>query len=182
MTKERLLAKTLRAEITAHYCNPNALRGQPRPTRVDSALDDQTCSRARASITSWSNYAPTPLHPLPALAHEIGIGQLLYKDEATRFGLGSFKALGGAYGVLHCVAQEISVRSSTPTDIDALMTAARAQSRRSVPRWCVCRGITENLRARQHRMQQRTTGCSSLILPGVATLKSQGQSWPGIPS
>ena len=122
MTKERLLAKTLRAEITAHYCNPNALRGQPRPTRVDSALDHQTCSHARASITSWSNYAPTPLHPLPALAHEIGIGQLLYKDEATRFGLGSFKALGGAYGVLHCVAQEISVRSSTPTDIDALMT------------------------------------------------------------
>ena len=128
MTKERLLAKTLRAEITAHYCNPNALRGQPRPTRVDSALDDQTCSRARASITSWSNYAPTPLHPLPALAHEIGIGQLLYKDEATRFGLGSFKALGGAYGVLHCVAQEISVRSSTPTDIDALMTGQLSEA------------------------------------------------------
>ena len=128
MTQKRLLAKTLRAEIAAQYCNPNALRGQARPARVDSALDDQTCSRARAAITSWSNYAPTPLHSLPALAHEIGIGQLLYKDESTRFGLGSFKALGGAYAVLHSVAQEISVRGSTATDIEALMTGQLSQA------------------------------------------------------
>ncbi|MBU55254.1 MAG: diaminopropionate ammonia-lyase [Acidiferrobacteraceae bacterium] len=128
MTQKRLLAKTLRAEIAAQYCNPNALRGQARPARVDSALDDQTCSRARAAITSWSNYAPTPLHSLPALAHEIGIGQLLYKDESTRFGLGSFKALGGAYAVLHSVAQEISVRGSTATDIKALMTGQLSEA------------------------------------------------------
>ena len=99
MTQKRLLAKTLGAEIAKHHSNLRAIPKQPRPEIVDSALDDLTCSRARALITSWSTYEPTPLHVLPSLAHEIGIARLFYKDEATRFGLGSFKALGGAYAV-----------------------------------------------------------------------------------
>jgi diaminopropionate ammonia-lyase len=33
------------------------------------------------------------------MAHALGIDTLLYKDEGSRFGLGSFKALGGMYGV-----------------------------------------------------------------------------------
>ena len=99
MTQKRFLAKTLGAEIAKHHFNLKAIPRQSRPEIVDSALDIRTCSRARASITSWPTYAPTPLHDLPALADEIGIAQLFYKDEATRLGLGSFKALGGAYAV-----------------------------------------------------------------------------------
>ena len=121
MTQKRFLAKTLGAEIAKHHFNLKAIPRQSRPEIVDSALDIRTCSRARASITSWPTYAPTPLHDLPALADEIGIAQLFYKDEATRFGLGSFKALGGAYAVLHSVAQEISKQRGTATDIEALM-------------------------------------------------------------
>lgn len=44
-------------------------------------------------------YRPTALHELPGLAARLGIGELLVKDETTRLGLGSFKALGGAYAV-----------------------------------------------------------------------------------
>ena len=128
MTQKRILAKTLGAEIAKHHFNLKAIPRQSRPEIVDSALDIQTCSRARASITSWPTYAPTPLHNLPALADEIGIAQLFYKDEATRLGLGSFKALGGAYAVLHSVAQEISVRGSTATDIEALMAGQLSQA------------------------------------------------------
>jgi len=62
--------------------------------------------RARAEITSWPGYAPTPLHrldfPGPASVH--------YKDEGTRFGLGSFKALGGAYAVLKVIQAELAKR------------------------------------------------------------------------
>jgi diaminopropionate ammonia-lyase len=36
------------------------------------------------------------LRDLPALAAQAGLGAIRLKDEATRFGLGSFKALGGA--------------------------------------------------------------------------------------
>jgi diaminopropionate ammonia-lyase len=58
-------------------------------------------------ITSWPDYQPTPLLDLPALANTLGVGRLSYKDESHRFGLGTFKALGGAYGVLRVIQDEV---------------------------------------------------------------------------
>ena len=57
--------------------------------------------RARREISSWPEYRPTPLVPLPGLARAAGLGAIWYKDEGGRFGLGSFKALGGAYALSH---------------------------------------------------------------------------------
>lgn len=51
-------------------------------------------------ISSWEGYGPTPLVELPGLAEALGLGRVLYKDEGHRLGLGSFKALGGMYGVM----------------------------------------------------------------------------------
>lgn len=48
----------------------------------------------------------TPLHALPGLAGDLGVGALHVKDEGFRLGLGSFKALGGAYAVARLVAEE----------------------------------------------------------------------------
>jgi len=70
--------------------------------------------RARAEITSWSGYAPTPLHDLPELAARAGIGALRLKDESGRFGLGSFKALGGAYAVAKVLAGELGRTGVAP--------------------------------------------------------------------
>src|SRR5215475_5492982 len=53
--------------------------------------------RARLEISRWPGYTPTPLLDLRTTAHELAIGQLLYKDESGRLGQGSFKTLGGAY-------------------------------------------------------------------------------------
>jgi diaminopropionate ammonia-lyase len=55
--------------------------------------------RASATIRNWQGYGPTPLLSLPWAAKASGIAQVLYKDESPRFGLQSFKALGGAYAV-----------------------------------------------------------------------------------
>lgn len=44
-------------------------------------------------------YAPTPLLALPALAAELGIGEVWIKYEAERFGLPAFKMLGASYAV-----------------------------------------------------------------------------------
>ena len=55
-------------------------------------------------IASWPGYAPTPLVDLPALAADLGLGRIRIKDEGGRFGLGSFKALGGAYAVERALA------------------------------------------------------------------------------
>lgn len=64
--------------------------------------------RASSEIRGWPGYAMTPMHDLPSLATAYGIGCLRMKDEASRFGLGSFKALGGAYAVGVVVADELA--------------------------------------------------------------------------
>jgi diaminopropionate ammonia-lyase len=48
---------------------------------------------------SLHEYQPTPLIALPDLARELGVGQILVKDEAHRFGLKAFKALGATYAI-----------------------------------------------------------------------------------
>jgi diaminopropionate ammonia-lyase len=66
--------------------------------------------RARAAITAWPGYAPTPLRDLIEIAAGAGVANLRLKDESGRFGLGSFKALGGAYAVGTLLAAELSRR------------------------------------------------------------------------
>jgi diaminopropionate ammonia-lyase len=42
-------------------------------------------------------YAPTPLVAAPGLADELGVGELLVKDESSRLGLPAFKMLGASW-------------------------------------------------------------------------------------
>lgn len=79
----------------------------------NAILSDAGLARARETIAAWPGYAPTPLVSLPGLARELGIGTLSYKDEGGRFGLGSFKALGGAYAVSRLLAGEIERRTGS---------------------------------------------------------------------
>ncbi len=46
-----------------------------------------------------NNYKKSPLHKLPALSNLLKISNLYVKDESNRFGLDSFKVLGGSYAV-----------------------------------------------------------------------------------
>ena len=64
-----------------------------------SVINRQSFAEAMADISSWPGYAATPLHSLQGLARKIGVASLHYKDDGFRFGLDSFKALGGAYAV-----------------------------------------------------------------------------------
>jgi diaminopropionate ammonia-lyase len=62
-----------------------------------------------AAFLAWRDpNAETPLVTLPGLAAELGIGALHLKDEGKRLGLGSFKALGGAYAVVRLVLEQAS--------------------------------------------------------------------------
>jgi diaminopropionate ammonia-lyase len=64
-----------------------------------ACVPDGARAMARAQIPDWQGYAATPLLGLPGLAAALGLGSVATKYEAHRFGLGSFKALGGAFGV-----------------------------------------------------------------------------------
>ncbi len=70
---------------------------------------------AQLEIISWQHYAPTPLRELPGCASITRLGRIWYKDEATRFGLGSFKALGGAYAL----GEQIRARLGSPVSLTA---------------------------------------------------------------
>ena len=76
----------------------------PMATSVAAILSLAGARAAHAAISAWEGYAPTPLRDLAAIADRLDLGQVLYKDEGKRFGLKSFKALGGAYAVDRIVA------------------------------------------------------------------------------
>lgn len=76
-------------------CNaPKALGDQHQkilnPAGFKAAFND---------ISQWPGYTPTVLETLDNAAKAINVAGIFYKNESTRFGLGSFKALGGAYAV-----------------------------------------------------------------------------------
>lgn len=71
-----------------------------------SVISKESADAAYREVSAWDEYAQTPLHRLHKLEKHLNCGAIYYKDESTRFGLGSFKALGGAYAVLKHVAAE----------------------------------------------------------------------------
>ena len=90
------------------FANPRAARTTPyHEDGRSEILNLDALAKAKREIAAWPGYAPTPLRRLSKLAAAIGIGDILYKDEAERFGIGSFKALGGAYAVFRLLQEEI---------------------------------------------------------------------------
>ena len=85
-----------------------------------ASLPREACEAAQREIASWPGYAPTPLVELPGLARAAGLGAVLYKDEAHRFGLGSFKALGGAFAVMRALQTRLCARGVEASREDLL--------------------------------------------------------------
>lgn len=115
--------------------NPRVSDAESPPPECAGALRPEDCTRALSSIRTWPGYQSTPLRELPGLARAIGIDALLYKDESLRFGLGSFKALGGAYAVYRYLARELAEAGvAASVSISELMTGeyADAVSKRTV--------------------------------------------------
>lgn len=75
---------------------------------------------------SFPNYAPTPLVQLPELAAELGISNVLVKDESNRFGLPSFKVLGASWGCFRAIAAQLSLPSTV--SLDELSSRAKEAS------------------------------------------------------
>ncbi len=88
------------------HLNAPHVRQRTYGQRQARVMSRATRGVARQAIACWPGYDPTPLVDLPGLALRLGIGGLRIKYEGRRFGLGSFKALGGAYGVLRVLSRE----------------------------------------------------------------------------
>lgn len=150
----------------AVYLNPRASRGDQHsgpegwPAQTVFSLDD--CAEARAVISSWPGYSPTPLRRLHQLAAETGVGEVLYKDEADRFGLGSFKALGGAFAVYSLLTDEVERRTGDRPS--AAMLAAG--SHEAIARSFTVASATAGNHGRSIAWGARMFGCPAVIFVG----------------
>jgi|GEM_PF-40240 len=90
--------------------NPHWRPERPWSHRQDRLLPAAACRRAGDEIPCWPGYTPTPLVGLPALARALGVSRLHCKDEAARFGVGSFKALGAPFALAVLLAGRLSRR------------------------------------------------------------------------
>ena len=104
----------------------NALgsRDAPWTEAQDGILSDAALAEARRVISSWEGYAPTPLVGLPGLAAQAGVAALHLKDESPRFGIGSFKALGGAYAVAQVLARAASEQAGREITAEEIASGA----------------------------------------------------------
>ncbi len=105
--------------------NARARRGA-YPAELAPTLSRSAGQEAMQTISAWRGYGSTPLVPLPALASREGVARIDYKQESGRFGLGSFKALGGAYAVLRLLARLASAEAGRAVGEDEIAAGAFA--------------------------------------------------------
>lgn len=72
--------------------------------------------RSRDFHRSLPGYAVTPLVELPSLAAELGVGQVLVKDESSRLGLPAFKVLGASWACHQMLMRQPGAELVTATD------------------------------------------------------------------
>ncbi|MBZ2174978.1 diaminopropionate ammonia-lyase [Schnuerera sp. xch1] len=58
---------------------------------------------------SFDVYSQTPLVRLKNLSNQLGVSEILVKDESYRFGLNAFKVLGGSYAIGNLLAQKLDL-------------------------------------------------------------------------
>ncbi|MBP2236473.1 diaminopropionate ammonia-lyase [Sinorhizobium kostiense] len=111
---------------------------------LEPADADMLALEAAADVEHHLQYrdhhAETPLVSLPGLAAATGVGAIHVKDEGQRLGLGSFKALGGAYAVIRLVLEEASVRQGRTIDMAALHSSDVRQIAESMTFACATDG------------------------------------------
>jgi diaminopropionate ammonia-lyase len=140
--------------------NPRATRAAPYAADGrERILNLSALAEAKREITSWPGYAQTPLRRLAKLAACVGVSEILYKDEAGRFALGSFKALGGAYAVFNLLRQEIRERTGVAASSADLISGRYADITRDV----TVIAATDGNHGRAVAWGAQTFGCRCVI-------------------
>ena len=111
---------TLQATLS-HFSNPAARPEDSYPDALRDIASLDKAAQARSDISRWPHYQPSPLHRLEQLAAQIDVAEIFYKDESERFGLKSFKALGGAYAVARQLQDKIQQQTGTAASIADLI-------------------------------------------------------------
>jgi len=70
-------------------------------------IDKNTLFEVKNFHQSFKEYEPTPLVRLKKMAEFLALSEVFVKDESFRFGLNSFKVLGGSYAIGKYLAQKL---------------------------------------------------------------------------
>ncbi len=120
--------------------NPEADPARAYGAEEKAVLGPDDWSAARREISAWPGYAPSPLVALPGLAAALGVAGIAVKDEGGRFGLGSFKALGGAYAVLCQLRARVAAETGGIPATADLLAGRHAEVARGLTVCCATDG------------------------------------------
>jgi diaminopropionate ammonia-lyase len=149
--------------------NPGAEPGAAYGPRQAAVLNRAGLAAARRCISAWPGYAPTPLIDLPGLAAALDIGRLSYKNEAARFGLRSFKPLGGAYAVQRCLLREVARHTGRDIDPAEILNGDHAE----IVRQITVTAATDGNHGRSVAWGARLFGCRCVIYINEAVTEAR---------
>jgi diaminopropionate ammonia-lyase len=157
----------LRSSRLRLLANPRVTRSEPfRSDGRERVLSLAGLTEARREITAWPGYRATPLRRLSKLATAAGLGEILYKDESERFGIGSFKALGGAYAVLRLLQRHLADTRAVVASAQHLASGCYRELTAGVTVTCA----TDGNHGRSVAWGARTFGCRCVIyVPDVVS-------------
>lgn len=165
----------------------------PRSVPADPVIPESELTRVEAFYRERPELACTPLRRLPELAAELGVGEILLKDESTRFGLNAFKILG----VLYAFHRIMETRASADTSVVACASAGnhgRAVARAAPEFGCsariylpagTARARVEAIASEGAQVTVTDVGYEASIQQVVREAEAQGwlvvsdTSWPG---
>ena len=123
-------------------------------------------------ISACPEHRATPLVSLPALAEAVGVGAIDLKDEGQRFGLKSFKALGGAYAVARLVLEHAERELGQAIDPAELQSAKVARAAAGLTVCCA----TDGNHGRSVAAGARLFGCRCVIFLHEGVTKSREEA------
>lgn len=136
----------------------NAFKIQ-EPVSTADPLSPAACEQARQAISEWPDYKATPLLPLTELAKREQVDAIYCKDEQSRFELGSFKSLGGAYAVSVILMKHVTEQLGKPVSLADLTSGQHEKLTQQITVCCA----TDGNHGRSVAWGARTFGCGCVI-------------------
>ena len=172
--------------------NPYRHVGLDHPDLADMPWTAADAGPPQELVARCPRASVTPLIAAQGLASELGIGALHIKDERDRMGLGSFKALGGAY-VIACDAAAGEAAGQTYVTASAgnhgLSVAAGAQAFGAQARVFIAETVpeafAERLRSfgaevvRKGRVYEDSMAAAAQSATNEGLILLSDSSWPG---
>ncbi len=114
---------------------------------------------ALRDIAQWPDYRATPLVDLAGFASSLGVAKVWLKDEGHRFGVQSFKPMGGGYAVSQLVARAVESETGVRPSVHELFEA----SSRGIGDRITVACATEGNHGRAVAWAARTFGCHAVV-------------------